>query len=47
MRYRAVARTSFAAYLVGAAYNLLRIAKALSQRMNRVAGEHRPRRSTR
>jgi IS5 family transposase len=26
-RYRGVARTSFAAYLVGAAYNLVRIAK--------------------
>ena len=26
-RYRGVERTSFAAYLVGAAYNLLRIAK--------------------
>jgi hypothetical protein len=38
-RYRGVERTSFAAYLVGAAYNLLRIRQALSQRMNRVASK--------
>jgi IS5 family transposase len=42
-RYRGVERTSFAAYLVGAAYNLLRIRQALSQRMNRAASElHSP-----
>jgi len=34
-----VERTTFAAYLVGAAYNLLKNRKALSHRINRAASE--------